>query len=1279
MIGSRLLNFFSKTLIFLLLFGQVLNGVTARWVYRYARSGTGFDQANDLVYGADGNIYVVGYSTGANQDWCVISLQADGDTNWLRNYDGPAGGTDEAKAVIYGNDGNIYVVGYTTGSAASQYDGTVRSYTTAGATRWTFIYNGSGSGNDVLNDIVYGSDGNLYVTGYVTSSATDTDVFVGSITTAGDTNWTRTRNGAGNGDDGAYRIIYGDDGNLYLAGYATGSGTDKDFAVISWRTSGAARWAYRYNGPGNYRDVAQSIAYGSNAIYAAGYSYTSSSGGQDDDFTVVSLTTAGDTNWLRRYDGGANYYDEASSVVYGTDGYIYAAGYATLSGINIDFMTRCFTTAGATYWTSWYDGPVDQSDVGYDIVYGADSNVYAAGRFTVTPGVYDIGVISYETTSSRAPGDTNWTYSYDGPLNVSDEAYVVDYGDDDNIYLAGYSWGSGTSRDLVVISLRGPTLAVVSDFKAYENRGQTMLEWRTVSENNTVGFYLLRQNDRGEFVRVDDKLLPGLIHVPQGGVYQYLDEEAVAGREYIYKLVEVEANGKETEYGPYAVRAENHLEFDNESHYLKMANESSLRRGLSNKLHEYKTMVSRLEINGDKVKIAVNENGLYYVGASEIADLLAVPVARVIDMIRLRVIELTNQGQRVAYIAGQGNQGIYFYGEKMQSVYTDENVYWLVKGRALRMDLINGLGPEPTSGTETFNETLHFEGSNYALTGLFRDPQKDFWFWDYVIAGNSSLDTALFSFNVSGVANTGSASISLRLQGVTNTDDMPDHHIKVILNGLEIGEAMWDSIREYTVDVQFSQGLLNEGANTLQVWALLDIGVPYSIVYINDFDISYSRLYHAVDDKLFCDGGGNAVVTVSGFTSPNIYLFEITNNLAPKLIRAVTIDNLGTYRLSFCPTYDAQYLVLSPEAMSTAVSVQADLRSSLRSQYNIADYLIIAPLDFKDQVKELARYRTSQGYQVKAVDINDVMDEFSYGISSPLAIKAFLKFAHNNWLRPPRYVLLIGNGTYDYKNYLGNGDNVLTPLLYGTDHGLFSADNKLADVNDDGMPEMAIGRLPVITAEELGMLIEKIIAYESASGSWVSNVLMSADNPDVGGNFTKDSDDLAELIPDYFNVEKIYLENHSIAEAREILLAGINDGAVLMNYVGHGGLDRLAQEGLLTLGDIDSLNNQERLPVMTAQTCVVGRYDIPGYDCLSEALVLRLEGGCIAVWAPTGLCFNAQSKILATGAFNAAFIGHERVLGDIVMEGLKAYHHHGGDVYPLYIYNLLGDPALQLR
>ena len=366
--------------------------------------------------------------------------------NWVYRYNGPGNNDDEANSIVYGVDGNIYAAGYSNGSG-TESDFTVISLASAGDTNWTYRYNGPGNNDDEANSIVYGADGNIYAAGYSYGSGTESDFTVISLASDGDTNWTYRYNGPGNFEDQVWSIIYGTDDNIYAAGYSTGYGTANDFTVISLTSTGDENWIYRYIGAGNSCDQAFSIVFGTDGnIYAAGASIGS---GMVIYFTVISLTSIGDENWVYRYNRPGNSFDKANSIVFGADGNIYAAG--VVGGITTadDFAVISLTSTGDENWVYSYNGaqfyPLDQA---HSIVYGANGNIYAAGYSMGYGTLFDFIVISLTST-----GHENWVYRYNGTGNSWDQASSIVYGADGNIYAAGYSTGTGGNYDFTVISI----------------------------------------------------------------------------------------------------------------------------------------------------------------------------------------------------------------------------------------------------------------------------------------------------------------------------------------------------------------------------------------------------------------------------------------------------------------------------------------------------------------------------------------------------------------------------------------------------------------------------------------------------------------------------------------------------------------------------------------------------------------------------------------------------------------------------------------------------------
>ncbi|MCP4693821.1 MAG: hypothetical protein GY859_37650, partial [Desulfobacterales bacterium] len=864
-------------------------------------------------------------------------------------------------------------------------------------------------------------------------------------------------------------------------------------------------------------------------------------------------------------------------------------------------------------------------------------------------------------------------------------------------YRGGNGGGSQDPGDQYIwigdISGISTTQAVISSFGAFADAGRTVVEWETASEVGTLGFYLERLDEAaGGYEPLNDRLLPGLLHSPQGGIYRYVDEGAWPGESYTYKLIEVENSGRKRLHGPYTVLVQEEAPAFSGNRNARSA-KSAEPAAYSRRPHEtppakQARVKARKEIprtTGNRartaagpntVKIAVAENGLYSLTDTEIADALGAGVADVRKWIKNKKLRLRVRGQNVAWAAAEDNMGLSFYGQAIESIYTRENIYWLDKAPGKKMGKVRGNGPAPSSGGETFTETGRVEEDNWAQTVLFDDPGDDFWLWDYIFSGNPSMGTKTFPLPIEEADSGAEGVLTVHLQGQSNTD----HHVKVSLNGA-VAEGWWSGATAHALELR---GLIfQEGENTVEVTGLLDTGAPYSLFYVDSFDYTCRRYYRARNNRLFVKGEQNQVVTISGFTDPDIQLYELTNPNKPKIVRAVTLDEMdGEHRVSFRPRgAETLYLALTSNAIGPPLAIMVDSPSNLKQRRNDIAYVVIAPSELKAAAQSLADYRRGDGVGTIVVDLEDIYDEFNDGISSPLAIRDFLRYAYKKWRGVSR-VVLAGEGTYDYKNNQGAGDNLIPVMMASTPHGLFAADNRFVDATgDDGVPEMAIGRLPAVTNAELDAMIEKIINYESGpGGAWSTKVMMLADNPDAAGDFPADSDDVAAILPDGYYTRKIYLPDYaSVAAARSDVTAEFEAGALLVNFIGHGGLDRLNKDGMLLTADASSLSNGERLPVVTAMTCVVGRFSLPGFDSLGEALLLNGQGGAAAVWAPTGLSGNAMAKILDEEFFRIVFEDGEKVLGEAILKALQAYSNRGGAPDTLDIYNLLGDPGMRIK
>lgn len=849
------------------------------------------------------------------------------------------------------------------------------------------------------------------------------------------------------------------------------------------------------------------------------------------------------------------------------------------------------------------------------------------------------------------------------------------------------------------------TRAVIASFTGHTENGKVVIGWKTASEIGTAGFYLYRKDNTtgNDYLRVNRKLVPGILTSRRGGEYRVIDETAVPGNQYSYLLLEIESNGQRHTYGPYPVTTAEQKPASADPVFAKT--------GYSRKPVDMSpSKMMRLQaasgfspsdpgqpsggikppspanpspppavLSGTKSKASTCGKGIFFIDAE---ILFAFPGTDIAKMTGNSQLKITSAGLEVPYLVAEDKSGIYFYGQELKNVYTDKNVYWLEKRAGKGMEIISGTGPSPATGNESFFDIVHSEEDMWAATTLFTDPDTDYWMWDYVVADDPVYATVTFTADAHSVAPvTGNATLAVHLHGATNTD----HHAVVSVNGTAVGESSWYGTTPHAFTLSFNQSLLSEGENQVTITGLLDGETPYSIFYIDALDIGYHRLYQAVNDTLFLNAGSHPVVTVSGFTGPEIKLFEITNPQAPKLVKATTIETAddGTSRISFAPTSpNTEYLAVHLNGLLSPLSVAADSSSRLTSSFNHIDYMVITPKELKEGAQALADYRKSKGFRPAVVELEDIMDEFNHGIYSPYAIKHFLSSAFALSSRGGRFrsVVLLGHGSEDYKNLLGLGENLFPPIMIGTIDGIVPSDNHYADMNGDHIPELAVGRLPVMTAQELQSLIAKIKSYEISTGLWTKDILLLADYPEPGGDFPADSEWVASLIPPSYVQKKIYLSHYPIGDARQMLMNGINQGAVLLNFIGHAGLDRLAGDGMIVSDDVSSMNNGEKLPVLTGMTCMLGFFSLPGYDTLGEEMLIKEHGGVIAVFAPASMSVNAEAAVLDRELFHAFFTYRQkRTLGDIILSALQRTKMNGVSGSLLEQYTILGDPALLVK
>lgn len=825
------------------------------------------------------------------------------------------------------------------------------------------------------------------------------------------------------------------------------------------------------------------------------------------------------------------------------------------------------------------------------------------------------------------------------------------------------------------------TAALVTDLRVAATREGNLVSWKTASEAGTAGFEVERVTKQigaeGELVR---RLVPALLK-PEGGSYRVLD--ARSGPDVVgYRVFEVEARGARRLAGVASVGGASAADVAEGAELAKGSGFASEARAA--KLPKGAPTAPRATPSGapavdDAVKIEVSGAGVYYLSAADIAATLGAATGEIQSRIARGSLALTNRGRSVSYRAASRGAGLTFYAEAIDSPYTDTNVYWLRRATGALMGSEDASAPPPAPGG-TFPESRHFESDRIGVTVLPLDAEGDYWFWDYLTAGSPTDAVRAFTIDAPGLPLSkagGGGTLAVRLQGATATGVSGEHRVRVSVNGVPLADESWEGLARHDASVTIPPGVLVAGANTVEVSAVLDPGVPYSTFFVDALDLAYERALSAQGPELAFTPAANRVVTVDGFAEAAIEVLAITSPTQPAVVSKTTLDaSGGAYRVSFISARTGgRYLAYTPSALRTPSRLSRVPAASLARPIPGAAYVVVTSSALAPAAQRLAGRRQAQGLDAMVVDFEQIVDEFADGIRTPHAIRALLLYARKNWKVSPRYLLLAGAGHFDYKDHYGFGGNLVPPLMASTPTGLFPSDNRLVDFDGDSVPDVAVGRVTARSAAELDAYVDKVIAYENGAPS--GRALFLADDAPDGGGFDETSDELAAVLPPPYAKTKASLAQMSLAAARAQLSSEWAFSPGVVSFVGHGGLDRMAAEGLLVSADVPGLPATAS-PIVSAFTCTINRYGIPGFTALGEELVNRAGGGAIASWAPSGLSDAALAKVLAGQFFRDAFANRAPRLGDAVRGALGGFLGLGGSAEMSALYTLLGDPALRL-
>jgi hypothetical protein len=648
-------------------------------------------------------------------------------------------------------------------------------------------------------------------------------------------------------------------------------------------------------------------------------------------------------------------------------------------------------------------------------------------------------------------------------------------------------------------------------------------------------------------------------------------------------------------------------------------------------------------------------------------------------------LRLQRQGEAVAFHAeppgpvfGPGSV-LYFFADRtaLSTDYSSEVAYELVRAAGVPMGVVSAApAGEPAVSSSVGRSS--FETNRIYQPGLLEAP--DVWLWQAAISGGEAPPPVAFSLSGVATASLEPARLVVHLQGGSESGLAAEHHVRVSLNGVEVGEATFAGKRAHRVEVVVAASQLREGQNELAVTNAGDTGVT-SLVFLDRFEVSYSQASTAWEGVFEGVWGEGGAVEVGGLTGVPVILRD-SGQPGPEgsTVRWVSGFEATPGSVRFQAEAGDRYVVVTPEGLLLPRIGRIPL-STLREVENQADYLVIAPREMLGAAQPLLERRRGQGLVSRGVSFEEIASEFGHAQPSAEAIREFLKYAWHSWRRPsPRYVLLLGDSTLDPRRFVAtSGPSPLPALWTRTSYLWTVSDPALAAVNgEDLVPDLSIGRLPAATVEEAERLVSKLLAWEESGQVLSGNAVLVADNPDMAGDFEADAEDIRASFLAGRTTTTLKIRELGAA-TRSAILEAFDEGAALMSYVGHGGTAVWASENVLNTWDVPSLRAQSRQPLLLTMNCLNGYFVTPNLDSLPEAL-LKAEGrGAVGAFSPSGLSLDGPAHRYHRAVMAELASGEHARLGDAILAAQRTYAETGLMPELLAVYHLLGDPATTLQ
>ncbi|UCH83130.1 MAG: hypothetical protein JSW50_11770, partial [Candidatus Latescibacterota bacterium] len=535
--------------------------------------------------------------------------------------------------------------------------------------------------------------------------------------------------------------------------------------------------------------------------------------------------------------------------------------------------------------------------------------------------------------------------------------------------------------------------------------------------------------------------------------------------------------------------------------------------------------------------------------------------------------------------------------------YTKDNVYYLTwddtpgfAGSPARMASRDAAPGAAGSDMDMFEERIYFEENRVEALSFGGDG----WLWLDVTAKNYPETYTLNGFAAPGLVSSGRQTFrTIALAPFQRYKNNTNHHAVYIINDDDVAEVVFDVLNsagyENGVPVEATGTFLKEASNTFRLHVPRDLNTE-DFMYFDFYEVFYHRKLRATSNRLFfCspDTTESVNYSVTNFAqNRTVYLFDTSDLYRPERLTGIIETDNGPsrdIRFSSTPGAHRQYFwVGSSGDFLEPLAMERHTPTDLRNVSNSPDMLIVTHEDFKSSADRLAQHRRSNypyggSPSIKVVTAEEVFDNFSGGLVDPTAIRNYCKFLYDNFTDDDgfpvlAFLFLFGDANIDYKNYTTSQQNFVTTYLNLHPHNLdaYATDDwfvemELPDSTGATYIQLPVGRLPPGSVSEAQFLAQKLIDYETVSdfGPWRNRILLVADDeksPSTSTQtiFTVQSESIAHgYMSPYLEPRKIYLTEYPAIsgikpQSRFDFLNEWNDGALIINYVGHGSSSQMA-------------------------------------------------------------------------------------------------------------------------